>query len=220
MSEEKPLGPPERHRWIFRFRVDGDVRFISHHDTLRMFRRALARTELPVRFSEGFNPAPRMSIPVPRPVGIASDDEALVVEFEKPVDSFNAKASLSEQMPDGFSIVECRRLQAGEQVQPDLVRYRIELNGETKPDLNDRANEIMAAAALPVLRAETPGVNARTLDVRPYLVELAVDSGGVEFTLRVTGSGTAKPSEIAGLLSFDPSAINHRIRRIAVIWKT
>ncbi|GAF87148.1 unnamed protein product, partial [marine sediment metagenome] len=74
--ESQALGeipiPAQRERWVFGYDVDGDLRFISHHDMLRLFARSLARAALPVRFSEGFNPHPRLSIPLPRPVGVAS----------------------------------------------------------------------------------------------------------------------------------------------------
>ena len=82
-----PRGDPDvRHRWVFAFQVDGDLRFVSHHDMLRLFRRALARAEVPMRFSQGFNPHPRMSLPLPRPVGMASETEALMIETECDVD--------------------------------------------------------------------------------------------------------------------------------------
>ena len=42
---------PQRERWVFDFSLDGDLRFISHRDTLRLFHRALARASLPVSFS-------------------------------------------------------------------------------------------------------------------------------------------------------------------------
>ena len=82
-----PRGDPDvRHRWVFAFQVDGDLRFVSHQDMLRLFRRALARAEVPVRLTQGFNPHPRMSLPLPRPVGMASEAEVLMIETERDVD--------------------------------------------------------------------------------------------------------------------------------------
>ena len=72
-----------RETWAFAFSVTGDLRFISHRDTIRVFQRALARASLPVRYSEGFNPHPRLSLPLPRPVGVASEAEIIIVEFDQ-----------------------------------------------------------------------------------------------------------------------------------------
>src|SRR3990172_12981655 len=99
MEGTRQDAPPReggRYRWLFAYSIDGDLRFISHHDTLRLFRRALARADLPVRFSEGFNPHPRIMIPLPRPVGIASRAEGLVVETVGLIDPDDALRRLQE----------------------------------------------------------------------------------------------------------------------------
>ena len=83
-------------RWVFTFSVTGDLRFISHRDTLRLLQRAVARADLPVRFSEGYNPHPRIAIPLPRPVGVASDDEAVVIEFERIIDGIRIQLGVEE----------------------------------------------------------------------------------------------------------------------------
>jgi radical SAM-linked protein len=212
-------GATARHRCLFRFSVDGDLRFISHHDTLRLLRRALARADLPVRFSEGFNPHPRMSLPWPRPVGVASDDEALVVEFERAIDRDEALLRLNAQMPRGVRVLDARQLEEGEHVRPELLRYRLDLNGEADEGLADRARSLLEAEKLPVQRIDAAGGQAKTVDIRPYLVDLAVHENRLEFTVRVMGTGSARPAELTRLLSLEPSAVNHRIRRIAVEWK-
>ena len=70
-----------RHRLAIRYAIKGDLRFLSHQDTLRLFQRAFNRAGIPIRFSEGFNPRPRISIAMPRPVGVESCDELLVIEL-------------------------------------------------------------------------------------------------------------------------------------------
>ncbi len=64
-----------------RFRIGGALRFLSHAETARLWQRACTRAALPVRYSQGFNPHPRMSLPLPRPVGVAADEELLVVKL-------------------------------------------------------------------------------------------------------------------------------------------
>ena len=212
-------GAEERFRWLFAYAIDGDLRFISHHDTLRMFQRALIRAELPLRWSEGFNPHPRMTIPLPRPVGIASDAECIVVDTQSVLDPDAALARLAQHTPPGMVLKNVRRLAPGERLQPDLVRYRMEIAPLSPEELATRILELREATSLPIERTDPKTRSARTLDLRPYLVAIEPVGTDVEFTLKVTGAGAAKPAEIAALLGFDPAAINHRIRRLEIQWQ-
>ena len=64
-----------------RFEKSEAVRFISHHDVMRAFQRAVRRADLPVRLTQGFNPRPRIIFPAALELGIASLDEAAELEL-------------------------------------------------------------------------------------------------------------------------------------------
>ncbi len=220
-AKEIVVSPPgERIRWMLVFSLGGDLRFISHHDTLRMFRRALARADLPLRFSEGFNPHPKVMIPLPRPVGVASRDEALVFETTRIIDSDDALHRLQEQTPYDIEVISLRRMERGEQLEPQRVRYRLDLSDAGMNDLESRVEQLLAAQAIPIERKSPKSKTARMVDIRPYLVDLRAADQRVEFTLLVTGNGTAKPAEIAGALGCDAGSINHRIERLEVQWRS
>ncbi len=206
-------------RWMFGYSVQGDLRFISHHDTLRLFRRALARAALPVRYSEGFNPHARVSIPLPRPVGVASDAEALVVDFRERVDGDVAIERLGRQMPEGIKLLGARRLDAGNQPLPAFVRYRLDLDGAPLEVVKAHAARTMASDVVEVERVRHKDQRHRRINVRPLITDLHVAETGVEFRVRVTNCGSVKAAEVAGLLGFDSHAINHRIRRLDVQWE-
>ncbi len=206
-------------RWVFAFGVYNDLRFISHRDTLRLFQRALARASLPVRFTEGFNPHPRLSIPFPLPVGMASDAEAIVIEFAQPIDGDAALADLRLQMPDGIRMIGARRLGARERVRPVLARYRLDADGQDVNVLTLAVRNVLASTTLAVDKVNPKTSETRTVDARPYLVDLRVIGRTVEFSLRVTPEGGVRPSEIAGLLGFEPGTINHRMLRLEVQWE-
>ncbi len=208
-----------RVRWVFAYTVDGDLRFISHDDTLRMFRRALARAELPVRFSEGFNPLPRIRIPLPLPVGIASNAESIVMEFDRPADPADALRRLQQQTPAGIRMIGVRPLGPQEGLQFALVRYRLEPDGPLPDDLEMRIRPILETDSIEVKRTRPKDNKTHTIEIRPYIVAVSVQGDAIEFTLRVTPDGTAKPAEIAGLVGYDANAINHRIRRMEVQWQ-
>ena len=209
----------ERERWVFSYSVEGDLRFISHRDTLRLFERALTRAALPVKYTEGFNPHARLSIPVPRPVGVASSDESIVVEFEQRIDGEEAARKLGRMTPVGTDVLGARRLGPRERLRPARVRYRLDLTEAVDSDITSRISKVLEASAVEVERTDPKARRTRSINVRPSIVDMQLTGNGVDFTLRVTSSGTAKPAEIAALLGFDPDSINHRIRRTEIQWQ-
>ncbi len=210
----------KRHRVVFTHRVDGDVRFISHRDALRLFQRALARASLPVAHSRGFNPQPRIMSPVPRPVGVASEVEYLVVAFEREVDPDVAMGLLQDQMPTGITMVSARHMAEGERLVPDMVRYRLAVDRASHPDLHARARQLLESDVVRVERVHAKTNHVRMIDVRQYVESVSVSENSVDFVLRLTGTGTAKPAEIAQVLGFEADSINHRIRRMEVRWRS
>lgn len=209
----------ERFRWMIEFAVAGDLKFISHHDTLRLFQRALARARLPIRFTQGFNPHPKMTMPLPRPVGVASEAECLVIETITDLDPNDLRDRLDRHTPDDMSIRTARRLGDREKPQPDWVRYRLEPAQGLVPKIDERIDRVLAAEVIEVERRKPGDGTVKTVDIRPYVMEIRTDGNAVEFALRVSERGTAKPAEIAALLGYDPDAINHEIRRMAVYWR-
>ncbi len=219
-SREHGKSPPsEKYRWKFVFAIGGDLRFISHHDTLRMFRRAAARADLPVRYSEGYNPHPRITIPLPRPVGIASRADVLVVETDRAVDPQDALQRLDAHTPEGVSMISSRRVEQGERFEAELVRYRLELPAMRNAELLSRVRDILDSEVVHIQRVVPKTSVIREIDVRPFLIELIAGEQCIEFLLRVIAGQSAKPSEVASLFGCDMATINHQIERLEVQWR-
>jgi radical SAM-linked protein len=209
----------ERFRWIVTYSVFGDLRFISHHDTLRLFQRALARAAIPVRYSEGFNPRPRTTIPLPRPVGIASDDEALIFETTGPADAEAMLAALSRQTPEGLRLLRLARLDRDTPTQPSVVRYRLEPASPPIEDLPARVQGILQSDVVRVERESPKKATRQSVNIRPYIDKIVLDGGAVDMTLFITPGGTAKPAEVAAILGYGAKHVNHLIRRLEIQWK-
>lgn len=211
--------PSEPQRWAFDFSVAGDLRFISHRDTLRLFERALARSGLPVRYSQGFNPHPRISIPLPRPVGVASDAEAIVVDFSEPIDGPDARHRLDEQTPRDITVTGDRLLRAGERLHACRARYQIELDAPADDNVRTRIRRTLESTEIIIERTNPKTQRTKLIDVRPYLATMATEGRCIVYTLCITGAGTLKPSEAAALAGLDPHLVNHRTRRLNVEWE-
>lgn len=87
-----------------RFEKRGPMRFTSHRDLMRIFRRAIAAAEIPVSFSQGFNPHPRFSFGPSLRTGWEGLDEYMDVLLDAPADDLADRCNL--RLPDGLRILE------------------------------------------------------------------------------------------------------------------
>jgi len=206
-----------RDRVAIRHDVSGDLRFISHHDTLRLWERALARAAIPVKFSEGFNPRPRMSLALPRSVGIASSDELLVIELSEPIDLDVMHARLGAQMPAGMAITHVERVEAGDRRLPIAAEYEVAIDAGAEAALAARAEAILSETNVFVDRA-TPGMAVRHIDVRPYITTITVEPQRLRWSQGITATGTVRPNEMLAMLGLAADDYLHRLRRSAVTY--
>lgn len=205
-----------RNRVAIRFAVAGDLRFISHHDTLRLFERAMARAELPVRHSEGFNPRPRMTIALPRSVGVASSDELLVLEFSSPLDASTVVERMSREVPDGIRILSGQDLDDNDRCLPYEVRYEVDLSPTDRELVLQRAMEFLSRSTYEVDR-EMPKRNAKKrVDIRSYVTTIDVAVDRLQWTQSVTTFGTVRPDEMLEALGLPPGEHVHRLHRFGV----
>lgn len=209
-----------RYKVAIRFAIQNDVRFISHHDTMRMFERALARTDLPVRFSEGFNPRPKLSLPLPRPVGIATTMDVLVVEFVQPVEPEEVMRQLAAQMPLGVALGEAWVPPGRRPMQPESVTYTLQVAAEQVPRLSEQVQGVLHAATWPIQRVRDDAGPAKTLDLRAYLLDAHLAGDSLFWTVRVTGGGSIRPAEFLAAVGLDPNQWQHRVCRTAIAWQT
>ena len=218
-TAQPSTGEQEPDRWAFVYRVTGDIRFISHKDMMRVFQRALARASLPVRYSEGFNPHARISITMPRPVGVSSDADVVTVQFAEAIDGERARRELDHQMPFGIDIYEASRLERKERWTPIGVEYRLSLPDDAPPDLQQRVLKITDSEELLVERTLHKNGHTRRFNAKPYITDVRLNDHDVHFSLLVTQEGTLRPVEFARLLELDESLVGHRIHRVRIDWR-
>ncbi|MDP2931837.1 MAG: TIGR03936 family radical SAM-associated protein [Chloroflexota bacterium] len=82
------------------------LKFISHLDIMRLWLRAFNRAELPLAYSEGFNPHPRLSLAVPLPIGVTSEAELMDIYCARWVSPHSFTSAVDRQLPPGVSILQ------------------------------------------------------------------------------------------------------------------
>ena len=91
-------------RYCISFSKSGYGKYSSHLDLLRLFKRAFRRAGIPVAYSHGFNPHPKMSFAQPLSLGYAADNELLEFETDEPYDLSGAADELNKDMPQGIKV--------------------------------------------------------------------------------------------------------------------
>ncbi len=121
---------PTRDKVRFRFRKDGALRLLSHHDLMRCFERMLRRAALPVRQSQGFHPKPRLIFALSLPLGVIGCEEVAELELDEILPPEEVRERLVRQAPAGMEILDLRRIdfKAGAQIRS--LTYRMALPAE------------------------------------------------------------------------------------------
>jgi radical SAM-linked protein len=216
-----------------RFRITGATRFLSHAETARLWQRACARAALPVRYSQGFNPHPRMSLPLPRPVGVASDEELLLIKLcedrmDVPEDRAQRaaalKQALAEQLPEGMDVLAVDLVPGNASFPPQSAEYVLPLQVEERADLAERVRreivQVMEKEHCLVERPAPEGRTTRTVDVRPFLQAIRLEEGSLLVQHRTDGAGSIRVDEILRLFDLHPQDLAGPVRRTNVVWET
>ena len=203
-----------RQRLRLWFRVEGDKRYLSHHDMMRLWERALRRAGLPLRMSEGFNPRPKMSLPEPRSVGIASEAELIEFELADWVNPDSILDALRHEVPAEVTVDSLDLVRPTDKARPQAVVYAVRL-AQPRADLPERIAGLLAQSAAPVVRRRPTG--DKSLDARPFIEGLDGAGDSVRMTLRTGPSGTVRPDEVLRLLGLEPDAVSRAdIRRTEI----
>ncbi len=194
-------------RVLFRFSKEGEARFLSHHDLIRLFERALRRAGLPVRMTQGFNPHPKFAILSALPLGLEGEEEALEVHFDNPVPPAEALERLAAQLPPGITARSARPIEPGTTLAVVRSEYRVLL----PEDLELRQADVDAFLAGSHTVVERR--NGRRLDIRPAIADLRLDGRVLSFAVTHGQRGTPRPAEVLEAVVGRPVPPTVRVRR-------
>ncbi len=166
---EGPPPPPTVQRIRLRYAKRGRLRFTSHRDFARAFERALRRAEIPMAYSAGFSPHPKISYVGAAPTGVSSEGEYLEIGLARRMDVDAVRIALDTVLPDGLDIVDAIEAVAGslpERMQAS--HWRVELAGVSPAELDAALAGFLAATEVLVTRLTKDG--RREIDARGAVV--------------------------------------------------
>lgn len=207
-----------RFRVALNYALAGDLRYLSHHDELRMLTRALVRARWPLRYSRGFNPIPRLTLTLPRSVGTASECQLALVELREERAVRGLRDSLTATLPTGCTLKGLSAAVPRGKPHAVGVEYSAELNPVDARTIAPRVRALLQKAELTVQRARHDGRSQEPLDIRPLIETLVRDGSVLRMRLRIHQQRTARPSEILMALGLPAGARDVCVRRTEVIW--
>ncbi len=158
-----------------RYAKRGRLRFTSHRDFSRAFERALVRARIPMAYSSGFNPHPRISYAGAAPTGAASEAEYLEIGLAQVVDPASVLEDLDEALPEGLDLVSVVEGAPGSLADRlEVSRWHVDLAGAATDVVERAAASFLAAPSITVERMTKKGL--RTFDTRAAVLALTVAS--------------------------------------------
>ena len=159
---------------ILKYSRDERVKYISHLDFVRLFHRAVRRTDLQFMFSQGFNPHPVMTVAQPLSVGVTADGEYMKVGFDGDYIEDKIKNTINAALPLGYKIIAVKRVEGKEIDLTKLDRAVYTVEAETEGEFD--AGLFLENKELIVPKKTKSGV--KDSDIRPYIYDLKVEKSG------------------------------------------
>jgi radical SAM-linked protein len=185
------------------------MRYTGHLDLQRTWERTFRRAGLPLAYTQGYNPRPRLQLSPALPLGCTSECELIDIWLETPLAPDEILTRLKDSAPPGISLSDAQPVPANDpalQNQVTSVEYRASLPDRlTEADLHASVEQLLQADSIQRSR------RGKSYDLRPLVESLVLMSGGsagresLEMTLASREGATGRPEEVLLELGLDPA---------------
>jgi radical SAM-linked protein len=185
-------------RIIAAFQKDKDISYISHLDVQRTLQRAFRRADLPLAYTNGYNPHPKLSFATALATGFSSTAEFVDIEFEKEIEPDVFLEKVNEMLPCGIHFVKAFVADSSLDTLSKLLcsaKYSISFNWEeevSKSQVEEALQTILNSTEVVVLKKTKSGVkptNIRPDILEAHVVDFTDESFGIELTGKLTAAG-------------------------------
>ncbi|HLA87672.1 MAG TPA: TIGR03936 family radical SAM-associated protein [Anaerolineales bacterium] len=189
------------------FTKQGALRYTGHLDLHRLWERAMRRADLPLSYSQGFHPQPKISIAAALPLGFSSRAEVVDVRFNEEISTEEIASRLKDNLPVDIKVTKVEGVDERApalQTQVRSAKYEVHLTEPVdKSDLTRKVGELMMSESLPRER------RGKSYDLRPLIETLNVitEANGkvsLRMTLSARDGATGRPEEVLNMLDIEP----------------
>ena len=205
-------------KFRLQFTKYGDMQYVSHLDLIRLFTRIFHRAQLPLAYSEGFNPHPKMAVLLPLSVGFESSCEYIDVEFKEGVSMLDCMKKLKGKLPIGMEIPQITQLNETSK-KAKAIRYAT-YEIKFKTSLSQEAlDEFLDLDKIEVVKKTKRSEGLA--DIRPDVLDLCVlPDGKIRATISAGSEANLKADLLVHALEKyipDFSAGDYSVCRTAIL---
>ncbi len=204
------------------FAKQGALRYTGHLDLHKLWERAARRAELPLAYSQGFHPQPKMNLAAALPLGFSSRCEMLDMKLENEISLDGLRERLNDTLPSGIQVLEIEQVDERApalQTQVDSADYEVTLSESVDgSELKRKIDSVMESESIPRER------RGRTYDLRPLIEALTpIPSPGgrgekILMRLAAREGATGRPEEVLDVLGIPFEET--RIERTRLVFKS
>jgi radical SAM-linked protein len=177
----------------------GPLRYTGHLDLHRLWERAARRAELPLAYSQGFHPQPKLTIAAALPLGFSSRCEVLDMRLEQDITLDGLREKLQATLPTGIQVASVERVDEKLPALQTLVasaEYQVTLTEPSEAAVLKRTLDSVLASESIVRERR-----GKTYDLRPLIEELELQPDGTIFMRLAAREGaTGRPEEVLDIL--------------------
>lgn len=205
------LSPGDLKPPVMRVRVTyskfDTARFLGAKEVATLFTRAVRRARLPVAYSQGFHPLPRLSFGPALPLGVESEEEFLDLDLSEPLTPEAVRDRLGAELPHGFAVQYAEAIDLRAPSIDASIRalcYTVALHPlpphkRTPTILAARLSAFATSPTFPMTKQTRSG--EKNIDAKPFIVSLALSAPHtLRLEIRKTDAGTIKPHDFVGAL--------------------
>jgi len=186
-----------------------ELKYISHLDLMRLWQRVLRRANIPLAYSQGYSPHPKLSLGAPLSIGMTSSAELMDVFLEQRVSPHFFIKSIKGQLPPGIDVSEVVDIGLG---LPSLQSQLLFAEYEVVIDTEKGPKEVDSAVHSLLAKESIPWQHIRDKEVRKYDLRLLIESVwlitwnppgcSIGMRLRCDSKGTGRPEQVTLALGF------------------
>lgn len=197
------MGQQARQRLRITFAKGDEIKYISHLDLMRLWERALSRAKVPLVYSKGYNPRPKLALAAPLAVGFTSQGEVMDIFLRRRISPYNFAKQVAPQLPPGLEILSVEEVYLALPSLQSEVRYSeyevVVSSQDSLPKMQERVGRVLSAESLPWKRDRKGEV--KEFDLRPLVDALRLEGRqGSDYVLRMRlqtdSQATGRPDEV------------------------
>jgi len=199
------------------FVKQGALRYTGHLDLHKLWERAARRAELPLAYSQGFHPQPKMNMAAALPLGFSSRCEVMDMKLEQDIPLETLPTRLNSTLPSGLQVVDVEQVdERAPALQTQVMSAEYEVSLTEAVDVSELKRKVDSMIESKSISRERRG---KTYDLRPLIEEVSLLSDGKIFMRLAAREGaTGRPEEMLDVLGI--AFEGTRIERTRLIFQS